>query len=299
MSFDSYMNNRSNLMSKITENLEDNKKKSFVDDRFWKPTRGQDGSGYAVVRFLPGTDTEKTPWVKLYSHAFKGGMTGKWYIENSRTTLGESDPVSDFNTKLWNSGIESNKDQARQQKRRTSYITNVLVLKDPENPSNEGKVFMYKFGMKIFEKIMNAMQPEFADEDPINPFDLMEGANFKIKIRTVSGYPNYDSSDWDRPGAITQDMDKLRSVFDAQYDVHAEVAPDKFKSFDELKTKLDDVLGNTEVAVDTKPEPVRAPTAETTETEADFASVFKEESAPVEKTDDVGIEDYFKNLTAD
>jgi hypothetical protein len=264
------------------------------DDRLWKPKMGQDGTGYAVIRFLPGTDSNKTPWVKVYDHAFQGA-TGKWYIENSLTTLGQKDPVSEYNSKLWNSGIESDKDIARKQKRRTSYMANVLVLKDPTDPSSEGKVKIYKFGQKIFDKIMGALQPEFEGDQPLNPFDIIDGANFRIKLKTVAGYWNYDSSDFERPSPLSQDESKLEAIFNAQHDIHDFVAPDKFKSYDELAKKLRDVLaldGAIQVSSggDITPAPrqqaapapaAKAPTAVTTSTAV---------------TDDDDLESYFKSL---
>ena len=132
------------------------------DERLWKPELDKTGNGYAVIRFLPSPDGEDIPWAKLYSHAFQG--PGGWYIENSLTTTGGKDPVSDYNRELWNSGNEADKDTVRKQKRKLSYYSNIYVVKDQVNPQNEGKVFLFKYGKKIFDKVMEAMQPEFEDE---------------------------------------------------------------------------------------------------------------------------------------
>ena len=300
MSFSDYLKNREQAFQSVAQKLKsDTFEKTSNDDREWKPTMGKDGTGYAVVRFLPGTDVAKAPWARVYSHGFQG-PSGRWYIENSLTTLGQQDPVSEYNSKLWNSGIEEDKETARKQKRRTNYYANVMVLKDPENPQNEGKVKLYRFGQRIFDKIMEAMQPEFADEDPINPFDMIEGANFRIKLRTVAGYWNYDASSFEKASPISEDEEKLEAIFNAQHDVQELVDPSNFKSYDELKAKLEEVLG----AAATAPAP-RETTAETkyeapAETN-DFADAFKETETKAETSsnDDDDLEDYFKNLAAD
>ena len=219
-----------------------NKTSGSGDDRLWKPEVDKAGNGYAVIRFLPAPDGEELPWAKLYTHAFQG--TGGWYIENSLTTLGQKDPVSEHNSQLWNSGIESDKEIARKQKRKLSYYANIYVVKDSANPHNEGQVFLYKFGKKIFDKITAAMQPEFEDEDPINPFDFWAGANFKLKIKKVAGYWNYDSSEFDRQSALLDDDDAMEAIWKKEYSLAELVAPDQFKSYDELKKRLDYVLGN-------------------------------------------------------
>ena len=212
-----------------------------ADERLWKPEVDKTGNGYAVLRFLPAPEGEDIPWVKLYSHAFQG--SGGWYIENSLTTVGKKDPVSEHNRELWNSGNESDKDVVRRQKRKLSYYANVYVVKDPTNPQNEGGVFLYKFGKKIFEKIMEAMQPEFEDETPINPFDFWQGANFKLKIVKKDGYWNYDKSEFDTVSPLLEDDDALEALWKKQYSLAAVVAPDQFKSYEDLKKRLDYVLG--------------------------------------------------------
>ena len=219
-----------------------NKTSGSGDDRLWKPEVDKAGNGYAVIRFLPAPDSEDLPWAKLYTHAFQG--TGGWFIENSLTTLGQKDPVSEHNSQLWNSGIESDKEIARKQKRKLSYYANIYVVKDSANPHNEGQVFLYKFGKKIFDKLTAAMQPEFEDEDPINPFDFWVGANFKLKIKKVAGYWNYDSSEFDRQSALLDDDDAMEAIWKKEYSLAELIAPDQFKSYDELKKRLDYVLGN-------------------------------------------------------
>ena len=266
-------------------------KKSYVDERLWKPTMDKSGNGYAVIRFLPAPDGEELPWVKLWNHAFQG-PTGQWYIENSLTTLGNNDPVSEYNSKLWNSGVESDKEIARKQKRKLQYYSNIYVVSDSANPQNEGKVFLYRYGKKIFDKIMEAMQPAFEDETPINPFDFWEGANFKLKLRKVDGYWNYDKSEFESVSALSDDDDALEEIYGKQYSLAEFTAPSNFKSYDELKTRLDMVLSGTVAAnstvetlmedeptatptVDTKP----APTVTVTEDDDDDAMSYFEKLA--------------------
>jgi hypothetical protein len=219
-------------------------KKSYVDERLWKPVMDKSGNGYAVIRFLPASVGETLPWAKLWNHAFQG-PTGQWYIENSLTTLGQNDPVSEYNSKLWNSGVESDKEIARKQKRKLQYYSNIYVVSDSANPENEGKVFLYRYGKKIFDKVMEAMQPEFEDEEPLNPFDLWKGANFKLKIRKVDGYWNYDKSEFDKLSALSKDDDELEKIYGKQYSLTEFTAPSNFKTYDELKTRLDLVLSGT------------------------------------------------------
>lgn len=220
---------------------EDTNKKDYKDDRFWRPELDKSKNGFAVIRFLPPVDGEDIPWVKLYSHAFQG--PGGWYIENSLTTLNQKDPVSEMNSMLWNSGVDSDKDLARVRKRKLNYISNVLVISDPANPQNEGKVFLFKYGSKIFEKIQEAMQPEFKDEEPVDPFNFWTGANFKLKIRQVGGYVNYDKSEFDSSSALFDGNDeKLEKVWKSQHALKSFTDPSNFKSYDELKQKLQDVL---------------------------------------------------------
>ena len=229
-------------MEDLIKKMEDQTKtKDYKDDRFWRPEQDKSGNGFAIIRFLPPVDGEDLPWVKSYNHAFQGN--GGWYIENSLTTIGQKDPVSEMNNQLWNSGLESDKDLARQRKRKLTYIANIYVVSDPANPQNEGKVFLYKFGTKIFEKIQEVMKPEFSDEEAINPFDLWTGANFRIKIRKVGGYTNYDKSEFDSSKALLDDDAKLEKIWKSQYPLLPLVDASNFKSYDELKTRLNEVLG--------------------------------------------------------
>ena len=212
-----------------------------ADERFWKPEMDKTGVGSAIIRFLPAPEGEELPWVKMYAHAFQGN--GGWYIENSLTTIGQKDPVSEYNRELWNSGSDKDKETVRKQKRKLSYYSNIYVIKDPAHPENEGKVFLFKFGKKIFDKILNAMQPEFEDEEPINPFDFWGGANFRLKIRKVEGYWNYDKSEFDSPSALLDDDDALEALWKKEYSLSAIVAPDQFKSYEDLEKRLKYVLG--------------------------------------------------------
>ncbi len=218
------------------------------DDRLWKLECDKSGNGYAVIRFLPAPDGEDLPFVKLYSHAFQG--PGGWYIENSLTTLGQKDPVSEYNTTLWNNGTDAGKETARKQKRKLTYISNIYVVKDPANPENEGKVFLYKYGKKIFDKLTAAMQPEFEDEEAIDPFDFWQGANFKLKAKNVAGYRNYDSSEFTAVTPLLDDDDALEGLWKKENSLAELVANDQFKSYDELKTRLSYVLGNKKVTQD-------------------------------------------------
>jgi hypothetical protein len=213
---------------------------SVVDERFWKPEVDKVGNGFAVIRFLPAPEGEELPWSKVWSHAFQG--PGGWYIENSLTTLNQKDPVSDYNRELWNSGNDKDKETVRKQKRKLSYYSNIYVVKDPANPQNEGKVFLYKFGKKIFDKIMGAMQPEFDDEEAINPFDFWQGANFKLKIVKKDGYWNYDKSEFDRPSPLLDDDDAMEALWKKQYSLTQFLGADQFKSYDELEARLNSVL---------------------------------------------------------
>ncbi len=214
---------------------------SGADDRLWKPEMDKTGVGSAVIRFLPAPDGEELPWIKMYSHAFQG--TGGWYIENSLTTLGQKDPVSEYNRGLWNSGSDKDKDTVRKQKRKLSYYSNIYVIKDPANPQNEGKVFLFKYGKKIFDKISEAMNPQFEDESAVNPFDMWKGANFKLKIRKVDGYQNYDKSEFESSSVLLDDDDELEKIWKSEFSLKELLSDKEFKSYDELKKRLDKVLG--------------------------------------------------------
>jgi hypothetical protein len=216
-------------------------KDGFKDDRLWRPEQDKSGNGFAIIRFLPTADGEDVPWAKVYNHAFQG--PGGWYIENSLTTIGQKDPVGELNNQLWNSGLESDKDLARVRKRKLTYISNVYIVSDPSNPQNEGKVFLYKYGVKIYEKIQEAMKPEFNDEEPINPFDFWKGANFRIKIRKVGGFTNYDKSEFDSQSVLFDDDAKLEKIWKSEYPLLPFLDASNFKSYDELKTRMQEVLG--------------------------------------------------------
>ena len=241
-------------------------KKSYVDERLWKPELDKSGNGYAVIRFLPACQNEDLPWAKVWNHAFQG-PTGQWYIENSLTTLNQKDPVSEHNTKLWNTGLESDKEIARKQKRKLQYFSNVYVVSDTKHPENEGKVFLFRYGKKIFDKITAAMSPEFEDEKAINPFDFWEGANFKLKIRKVDGFWNYDKSEFEDTSKLFDDDSEADKVWKSQFSLTEFTASTNFKSYDELKTRLDAVLSGTvtvgNVADKIDDEPVAAPKVDT------------------------------------
>ena len=284
-------NSLDKLLGAVESENKPSEKKSYVDERIWKPQLDKTGNGYAVIRFLPAVKGEELPWAKVWNHAFQG-PTGQWYIENSLTTINQKDPVSELNTAYWNSGIESDKEIARKQKRKLQYFSNIYVVSDPKHPENEGKVFLFRFGKKIFDKCMEAMQPAFEDETPINPFDFWKGANFKLKIRKVDGYWNYDKSEFEAPSELFDDDDKLEEVWGKQYALSEFTATTNFKSYDELKKRLDAVLAgvttvgsaatttiddepvDTTVTVDTKAE--EAPTVDVSDdSEDDTISYFE------------------------
>lgn len=227
-------------LNKKLASIAGNESKGGADDRFWSPTVDKAGNGYAVIRFLPAPPDEDVPFVRIFDHGFQG--PGGWYIENSLTTLGKPDPVSEYNSKLWNSGIEANKEIARKQKRRLHFVSNIYVVSDSGNPDNEGKVFLYKYGKKIFDKLNEAMNPQFADEEAVNPFDLWAGANFKLKIRNVEGYRNYDKSEFDKAGPLSNDDSELESIWKKEHSLQSFLDSSNFKSYDELNAKLMKVL---------------------------------------------------------
>ena len=246
MDFETLKSSSSNF-DKITKALEKNlgpedqaNKNKYQDDRFWKPELDKTGNGYAVIRFLPASEKEEMPWQRVWSHAFQD--KGGWYIENSLTTLNAKDPVSEDNTRLWNTGVDSDKDIARKRKRKLSYYSNIYIVSDPKHPENEGKVFLYKYGKKIFDKISEAMQPQFADEKAINPFDFWKGANFKLKIRKVDGYWNYDKSEFEGVTPVASEDANIKAIWAKQYPLKPFVDPSNFKSYEELKEKLNKTL---------------------------------------------------------
>ena len=237
-------NSLDKLLGAVEAENKSQEKKSYVDERLWKPELDKTGNGYAVIRFLPAVNGEDMPWAKLWNHAFQG-PTGQWYIENSLTTISQKDPVSEMNTAYWNSGLESDKEIARRQKRKLQYYSNIYVVSDSKHPEKEGKVFLFRYGKKIFDKIMEAMQPAFDDEEPINPFDFWKGANFKLKIRKVDGYWNYDKSEFENPSALFDEDELIEEVWKKQYALAEFTAPTNFKSYNELKTRLNTVLAGT------------------------------------------------------
>ncbi len=252
MDFEALKSSSSNF-DKLTKALEQNlnpedqsNKNKYQDERIWKPEMDKTGNGYAVLRFLPAVEGEDMPWQRVWSHAFQD--KGGWYIENSLTTLGQKDPVSEENTRLWNTGVDSDKDIARKRKRKLSYFSNVLIVSDPKNPHNEGKVFLFKFGKKIFDKITEAMQPAFEDESPINPFDFWKGANFKLKLRKVDGYWNYDKSEFESVSQIKESDDDIKAIWSKQYALKPFLDPSNFKTYDELKEKLNRVISGSKSA---------------------------------------------------
>ena len=281
-------NSLDKLLGEVQKENAPQEKKSYKDERLWKPEVDKSGNGYAVIRFLPAVEGEDMPWAKVWNHAFQG-PTGQWYIENSLTTLGQKDTVSELNTQYWNTGLESDKEIARKQKRKLQYFSNIYVVSDSKHPENEGKVFLFRYGKKIFDKIMAAMQPEFEDEKAINPFDFWEGANFKLKIRKVAGYWNYDSSDFDNPSALFDSDAKIEEVWKSAYPLSEFTASTNFKSYEELKTRLDAVLSGSvtvgNVAEEIEDEPIATPVVDTTPVESTST-----------KEDDDDTMDYFQKL---
>ncbi len=301
MSFAALKNNRTDLSKLVAQAQETSgttNQRQSQDDRFWQPTRDKAGNGYAVIRFLPGDAEAATPWIRYWDHAFKG-PTGQWYIEKSLTSIGQQDPLSELNSKMWNSGVESDKGIVRQRKRNLRYVANVLIVSDPAEPSNEGQVKLYRFGKKIFDKIMDSMQPQFPDEAPVNPFDMWNGADFTVKIRKVEGYPNYDASAFKAPSAISADDGYLEEIYNKQYDLSEWTDPKNYKTYDELKARLALVLGEQaprtpkqEAALDLQddipdfdaPKPQAAPAIPTAE------------SSPIDEDDTMS---YFAKLAAE
>ena len=254
------------------------------DDRFWKAELDKSGSGYAVIRFLPALDDDKTAFVRVFNHGFQG--PGGWYIENSLTTIGQKDPLSEYNSVLWNSGIEANKEIARKQKRRLTYFSNIYVVEDKANPQNEGKVFLFRFGKKIFDKISSMSNPEFEDETEVDVFNLWDGANFKLKIRKVDGFSNYDKSEFMTSAPLSEDESEMERVFGEQHDLEEFIDQKSFKTYDELKTRLDTVLGNIQTAAMTAP----------TSVENDVAPFDGGTPIPESSTSEDENLDYFKKL---
>ena len=242
MSFATLKKNRQSELEKLTSELSKlNAPINREQDDYWKPEVDKSGNGMAIIRFLPAPEGEDVPFVRIWDHGFQG--PGGWFIEKSLPTVNQKCPVSEYNSMLWNNGTEADKTFVRQKtKRRLSYISNIYVVKDPANPENEGQVFLYKYGKRIFDKVNDMMSPEFDDEEPVNPFDLWEGTNFRLKIRKVEGYRNYDKSEFDSPSALSEDDEELEAIYNKEKSLQELVSPDNFKSYDELKAKLYRVL---------------------------------------------------------
>lgn len=302
-SFTQLKNSRKAQLEKLTADL--SKKTTYEnssqDSRFWKPTVDKAGNGYAVIRFLPTAPGEDTPVIKYWDHSFKG--PGGWYIEKSLTTLGQKDPVSEYNTQLWATELKENRDiVSNAQKRRLHYISNIYIVKDPANPENEGKVFLYQYGKKVYDKINEKLEPVFEDETPVFVFDFWEGANFKLKIQTEKGkdgsqkYRSYDKSEWDVPSALHEDDDVLENIWKQQHPLKPLVAPSMFKTYDELKQRLHKVLGWDSPSFDTNnrsfstAEEMSAPKVKEVQSKPIQSSSFEEDS-----DDDEGL-DFFKRM---
>ena len=317
MSFSSLKKNRSKAFSALNDQLQKISSKGYVNpdaDKYWKPTRDSAGNGFAIIRFLPEPDGEDLPFVRLWDHAFQG-PTGMWYIENSRKSINmeEPDPIAELNVKLWNATNDDSspeRAQARKQKRRLHFISNVYIIKDSGNPDNEGKVFLYKYGKKIHNMINEMMNPSFEDEERVNPFDLWDGANFRLKIRQSDGFPNYDKSEFDSPSPLFNDDAELEAVWKRAYSLKELVAPHNFKSYDELLAKMQRVLGI--VDSNTKSTAKRFADEEDQDQEIDMSKLNSKpevksapapepkSSAPASNDDDDDADDleYFKNLAA-
>ena len=266
---------KSGSFEKLQTELEkvNNPVTSFADDRFWKPELDKSGNGYAIIRFLPQPSNEDLPWCKIWSHAFNG--PGGWYIENSLTTLNKKDPISEYNTELWNSGVEANKDVARKQKRILKYYSNIYVASDPKHPENEGKVYLFRYGKKIFDKISEVMNPQFEDETALNPFDFWSGANFKLKVRKVDGFWNYDKSEFEATSKLLDgDDEKLEETYGKLFSLTQFLSEDNFKSYDELKEKFNRIVTGSGISgtvekFTAKPAPVTEPATTVEESDND------------------------------
>lgn len=308
--FQALKKNRSKSLEKLNEQLTKITSKSYSDPnegKYWKPTRDQAGNGFAIIRFLDSPQGEDMPFVRLWDHGFKG--PGGWYIQNSLTTIGQPDPVSELNSKLWNANNDEGspeRKQARDQKRRLHYISNVYIIKDSGNPENEGKVFLFKYGKKIWDKLNDLMNPSFEDEKPVNPFDLWEGANFRLKIRMFEGYPNYDKSEFDSPSALFDDDEEIEKIWMQSHSLKDIIDPKNFKPYDELKAKLHQVLGIAGSDADLRSK-AAASAEEDLYDELDMSKAqpskkeapapsMKEQASPVDDEEDDDLE-FFKNLS--
>lgn len=272
--------------------------KSYQDNRFWRLEGDKAGNGTATIRFLPRVEGDELPWVRIFTHGFQG-PTGKWYLENSLTTLGENDPVSDLNTKLWNSGSEANKEIVRKQKRKLGFTANILVVSDPKHPENEGKVFLFRFGKKVFDKIMDKARPTFEDEKPLNVFDLWEGANFKLRMRKKDGYANYDESAFMEPAVVTENEDALLSIVNSQHKLSDFLDRKNFKPYDELKKKLDQVLSGDSFSGKSAAEMAEEEDRPSAPAFVPKASKPAPQAKSVDEDDDGDVMSYFKKIAAE
>ena len=291
------------LTEKLVKEVEKmNSSSGTSDERIWKLDCDKSGNGYAVIRFLPAPEGEDLPFIKIYSHAFQG--PGGWLIDNCLTSLNQKCPVCEHNSGLWNNGTDAGKEVARKQKRKLTYVSNIYVVKDPANPENEGKVFLFKYGKKIFDKISEAMQPEFEDESPIDPFDFWGGANFKLKAKNVAGYRNYDSSEFAAAGALLDDDDAMEAIWKKQYSLAEFLTPSEFKSYEELKKRLSSVLGTKNSRLDEEVEDEEDSRGSVKELDDDLRSELsnlkptRRAAAPVEDEDDDALS-YFAKLAED
>jgi hypothetical protein len=296
MSFADLKRSSSTSFEKLNQELSKltSKDRTYEDDKdkYWYPAVDKAGNGYAVIRFLPAPENEDTPFVRIWDHGFQNPETGQWYIEKSLTTLGQADPLGEYNSKLWNTGLDADKEIARKQKRKLSFVSNIYIIKDGANPENDGKVILFRYGKKIFDKINDVMNPQFEDEKPVNPFDFWAGANFKLKIRNVEGYRNYDKSEFDAVGPLFDDDDKLEAIYKQEQSLQALVDPKLFKTYNQLQARLDLVLGKTKTVAETRNSFVEddyvapAPAAKTAPAKA---------IASTDDDDDDGLE-FFKRL---
>lgn len=288
LSFSDLKKFRENNVNKISDQLTKMvSKQNFKedDDRFWYPDVDKAGNGFAVIRFLPEVKGEDFPFVRLFQHSFQG-PTGSWYIENSLTTLSKPDPVSEHNTFLWNTGVDADKEIARKQKRKLVFISNILVVKDPANPKNEGKVFLFKYGKKLYDKLNEMMNPTTEGEEKVNPFDFWEGCNLKLKIKTVANFRNYDSSMFEPKSPVAKTDEEIETIWNSQYPLKPFVAEDQFKPYDELTVKLNRVLGLNGATA----KPVENVAQSTSKTEK------PKELAELDEEDDDASLSYFQNL---
>jgi len=287
-----------NLDDLIRKMDDQTKKESYKDDRFWRPELDKSGNGFAIIRFLPEITGEDLPWVKYYTHAFNG--PGGWYIENCLTSLGQKDPVSELNTQLWNSGVESDKNIARERKRKVNYVSNIYVVSDSVNPQNEGKVFLFRYGSKIFEKLQEVMKPEFKDEEAINPFDFWKGANFRLKIRKVAGYTNYDKSEFDSASSLLGGDDvKLEQLWKSEHSLKEFIDPKNYKTYDELKDRLYEVLGGDIRASATNSATVESVDSEELQEKRSVPIKSKKPVAEEDVSETTDALDYFSKLADD